>query len=248
MVNEYGDLTPYMETDGGEEEGEGAVVLMSGGIDSAVCMGIACQSHDWVIPVHFNYGQQTFDLEKRMAARQAHNFHKLYDSKVYTLQVIDYRQVFSHFAQGVANPDKDFDHLNEEDGRSSGYVPVRNLHLIATGAAIADVEGATHVYHGAQGGDAADYPDCRPEFMHKAAGAIGKSVPDSQELNLRTPLIHQSKVEVLEMGDEVGVEWQATYSCYRETEWRDPEPCGECPACLERTEAFEEAGLEDPYD
>lgn len=228
---------------------ETAVVLLSGGIDSATTMALACQEFDKVIPVHFQYGQQTESLELQMAEDQRIHLSIEYPgTDVGRLRVVDYSPVFGYFAEGVADPDKDFDHMVEEDGRSSGYVPMRNLHLIATGAAFADKLGASAVYHGAQGGDEADYPDCRQSFMDAAAGAISRSLPDDQALDLRIPLINKEKFEVIKLGHDLGVDFRCTYSCYSEVEdIDDPTPCGECPACEERREAFEAAGIEDPY-
>lgn len=225
-----------------------AIVLLSGGIDSATCMALACKHFDKVIPVHVRYGQQTQALEHRMAEDQRIHLDVEYpETEVEEMRVVDYSPVMQHFGGGVADPDKDFSNLVEEDGRSSGYVPMRNLHLIATAAGFADVEGAIAVYHGAQGGDAADYPDCRPTFMDSAAGAISKSLPDDRALDLRTPLIAKEKFEVIKLAHDLGVDFSCTYSCYSEVEdMENPEPCGECPACIERREAFRAAGIEAP--
>lgn len=225
-----------------------AIVLLSGGIDSATAMAIACNTHESVRPIHVRYGQQTAELERQMAINQRNHLSREYEGcHVGVLDVIDYSDVFEYFAAGVANPDKTFEGGTEDDGRSVGYVPMRNLHLIATAAAIADVDGAEYVYHGAQGGDEADYPDCRPVFMSSAERAISFSVPDSQRLELQTPLLSFSKPEVIQVAEKLGVEFQYTYSCYKATSIRNPSPCGECPACEERISAFEEAEVEDPY-
>lgn len=226
-----------------------AVVLLSGGIDSSVCLAIACRDYERVIPVHLQYGQQTEQLELRMADWQIQNIDRQHpDTEIYGMEVIDYGSVFSHFSEGVADREKDFGEMVEPDGRSSGYVPMRNLHFIATAAAVADRENACAVFHGAQGGDEEDYPDCRPRFMDSAAGAISRSVPDHRMLELKTPLIHRTKDEVISLGKDLGVSFEHTYSCYTAVEsLSNPEPCLNCPACEERQEAFEKAGVEDPY-
>lgn len=234
--------------DSGESMTDSAVVLLSGGIDSATCLGIACRDHDHVLPVHVQYGQQTDAVEREMAAAQRDHFADTTNADVAPATVVDYESVFAHFAGGVAAPDKEFGHQNEADGRSSGYVPMRNLHLIATAAAFADVHDATAVYHGAQAGDEADYPDCRGEFMAAAGAAIARSVPETQPLHLKTPLLHTEKADVLRLADDLGVAFQYTYSCYRRTPVESPTPCGDCPACLERAEAFSAADIADPYN
>lgn len=225
-----------------------AVTLLSGGIDSATCLGVACNNNDHIIPVHYQYGQQTADVERQMAESQREHMANQYPQvEIDSLNVVNYEPVFRHNAGGVADASKQFGHMTEDDGRSSGYVPMRNLHLIATGAAFADTNGATSVYHGAQGGDHADYPDCRPTFMSAVNNSINRSVPDGQTLELETPLLNLSKPEVLELSEEVGVAFEYTYSCYTNTPVDDPEPCGNCPACLERAEAFSASSATDPF-
>ncbi len=225
-----------------------SAVLVSGGIDSATCLASACSTSDEVIPVFIGYNQETEMLERKMAKNQVDHLDGEYSEvDMLGLRILDYTSVFSHFADGVMM-DKDFSHLKEDDGRSSGYVPMRNLHFIATAAGIADVEGAENVYYGAQMGDDDAYPDCRPEFVDKAAGAISKSVPNGQVIDLKVPLLHLSKGEVVERALEYGVDFEYTYSCYEDTDLHDPEPCGECPACEERAQAFREAGIVDPHN
>lgn len=225
-----------------------AVTLMSGGIDSATCTAMACSNYDRVVPVFVRYGQQTEDLEYEMAMRQRAHLSEEFDATIEPMTVLDYTYVFNRFAQGVAHPTKDFGSMVEDDGRSSGYVPMRNLHLIASAGAIADVEDAHAVYHGAQGGDEADYPDCRGPFMEAAENALNESLPGTQEVYLRVPLLNKRKHEVIQEADSLGVAFEYTYSCYSEVDdFSDPEPCNDCPACEERTEAFKQAGIEDPH-
>lgn len=229
-----------------------AVVLVSGGIDSSICLAIAAEDHDVIHPVHINYGQQTSKLEAQMAFDQCKHVEAEVDVEFAEGSLVDYRHVFKHFDQGVASDRDSFTtedgELVEEDGRSTGYVPMRNMHLITTASAIADVNNADYVYHGAQGGDEDAYPDCRPQFMNAAQVALNASLADGDEMILRTPLIDYSKTDVIRKGDDLPINWEYTYSCYSEVEdLEDPEPCGECPACEERIEAFRKAGVEDPY-
>lgn len=228
-----------------------AVVLVSGGIDSSVCLAIAAQEFDVIHPVHVNYGQQTAELEKQMAFNQCEHVARETGTSILETPVVNYTDVFTYFQGGVASDREDFTtedgELVTDDGRSTGYVPMRNLHLIATASGIADVEDGDAVFHGAQGGDEDAYPDCRPEFMAAAGEAVNKSLADHRSLDLRTPLTDLSKREVVEWGDNLPISWEYTYSCYKEVDPEDPEPCGKCPACEERIEAFDEAGVEDPY-
>jgi 7-cyano-7-deazaguanine synthase len=216
-----------------------AFVLLSGGIDSAVCLKIALSDYEDVEAIHYNYGQQTFHREQENARQQAQN-HDI------PLHVIDYRDVFGNFAEGTIQ-DQEYDSETvSEQGHSVGYVPQRNLHLLVSGAAVAEhnteVGRDIVLYIGAQQNDAADYPDCRPEFMTAAEQAINKSTKQ-HGVTVNAPIIDSPKTEVIKRGQELGVDWSLTFSCYNDIEGQ---PCGECPACLERKEAFEEAGLEDP--
>lgn len=241
-----------------------AVVLTSGGIDSAVCLANALIDYDEVQPVHFDYGQQTQKLEWNMALEQvkyfesgewysnAHFVDETIVGEMKSIIRMDYSGVFSTFGEGVASDRDSFvsedGDLTEDDGRSTGYVPMRNLHFLASGAAVADVGDGDAVFYGAQGGDEATYPDCRLEFVEAAQAAVDNSLPGEQQIDIQAPLLNLSKPEVVEEGERMGIPWQYTYSCYTEVEDIDnPEPCGACPACEERIEAFEEAGVEDAY-
>lgn len=229
-----------------------AVVLASGGMDSATCFAIACEAHDEVVPVHFDYGQQTNDFERRQAERLTDHYKNNTDTTVQDLTVVDYSSVFQHFSGGVASDRDSFvtedGNPEEEDGRSTGYQPMRNLHLIATGAGFADVGGADAIYTGVQGGDLESYPDCRPDFVSAAQTAIHNSLADDRFIKLETPLLYLTKTEVLQTGEDLDVPWEYTYSCYEAIgDMENPEPCGACPACFERAEAFYEAGVEDPF-
>lgn len=229
-----------------------AIVLLSGGIDSTTCLAEAVQKFDLVTPINIQYGQQTEDLELQQAEASVEYFQEVGDAELEDLEVIDYHDVFSHFAGGVASDRDSFVNddgsMEEDDGRSTGYVPMRNLHLIATGSAIADVRGADAVYHGAQMGDSADYPDCRPSFMFSVQEAVSQSLAAGDNISIETPLLTLEKTEVIQRGEKLDVPWEYTYSCYEAVEDLDePEPCGACPACVERAEAFKEAGVVDPF-
>lgn len=216
-----------------------AFVLLSGGIDSAVCLKQALRDHEDVEAIHIDYGQQTEHIERRNAEKQA-------DDAGIPLHITDYRRVFKDFAEGTIE-DKEYDRSRTSvEGHSVGYVPQRNLHLLVTAAAVAEHNTETGreivLYQGAQNNDEADYPDCRPEFMDAAETAINRST-DQHSIRIENPLIELSKTEVIRLGEELNVDWNLTFSCYNDTEG---ESCGECPACIEREEAFKEAGVTDP--
>jgi len=227
-----------------------AIVLLSGGIDSATCLGLALEHYDEVQPIHYNYGQQTAEFEEQQAYNLAEYFRDQ-GEKVHPVTTINYTSVFEAFGRGVASDRDSFvtedGDLEEDDGRSTGYVPMRNLHLLATGAGVADVSDGDAIYHGMQQGDEAAYPDCRPDFAAAAEAAINQSLADDDHIDVRTPLLSFSKVEVIQRGENLGVPWEYTYSCYEAIEDDEPEPCGQCPACIERGEAFHVARVDDPF-
>lgn len=216
-----------------------AFVLLSGGIDSAVCLKKASEEHDSVAAIHIDYGQQTEDIERTNAEKQA-------DGLDIPLYPCNYRAVFSEFAEGTIE-DKEYDreHTTDDD-HSVGYVPQRNLHFLTTAAAIAEHNTESGdditIYHGAQQNDEEDYPDCRPIFIEAAENAINRSTYQ-HTIRINAPIIDHSKPEVLRLGEQLGVNWELTFSCYND---RKGKPCGECPACIEREEAFAEAGMSDP--
>lgn len=221
------------------DKGTKAFVLLSGGIDSAVCLQQALKEYREVEAIHFGYGQQTESIERKNAENQA-------EAAGIPLQVTDYRRVFKDFAVGTIE-DKEYDrYQTTEEGHSVGYVPQRNLHFLVSAAAVAEHNSRTGkeivLYHGAQNNDEADYPDCRPEFMEAAEDAVNLST-DQHRIRIETPIIDLSKKQVLELGEELGVDWSLTFSCYND---QDGEPCGECPACIERREAFNNVEIEDP--
>lgn len=218
-----------------------AFVLLSGGIDSAVCLKKALKEHENVEAIHYDYGQQTEHIERRNAKQQA-------DNNELPLHVVDYKDVFRNFAEGTIE-DKEYDQRKTvEDQHSVGYVPQRNLHLLASAAATAEHNtdtGETIVlYIGVQQGDAEDYPDCRPEFIELAKETVNHST-EQHEIEVKAPIIDKDKPEVLELGQELEVNWNLTFSCYND---ETGNPCGECPACLERNEAFEKVNFKDPLD
>lgn len=215
-----------------------AFVLLSGGIDSAVCLQKAVNEFEEVEAIHFDYGQQTEEIERENAENQCNELGV-------PLHVVDYRGVFEEFAEGTIR-DIEYDHTSlSEDYHSVGYVPQRNLHLLTSAAAKAEHETETGedigIYIGAQAGDGEDYPDCRPEFITAAEKAVNQST-DQHSIEIKAPLIGLTKEEILIEGKSLGVSWKDTFSCYNDQKGKT---CGECPACIERKEAFEKVSFDD---
>jgi 7-cyano-7-deazaguanine synthase len=157
-----------------------AFVLLSGGIDSAVCLKEALETYEDVAAIHYDYGQQTHTIEERNARKQA-------ESHGIELFEIGYRGVFRHFAEGTIEDKEYSSNQTTDEGHSVGYVPQRNLHLLTSAAAVAEHNTETGrpivLYHGAQLNDAADYPDCRPAFIESAEDAINNGT-DQHDISI----------------------------------------------------------------
>ena len=120
------------------------------------------------------------------------------------------------------------------------YVPNRNMVLLALGAALAEARGACDLFYGAQAQDEYGYWDCTQEFQERlnAVLALNRGRP----VRIHAPFVTMKKAEIVRVGIALGVDFSLTWSCYRGGE----RPCGSCPTCVERTNAFEEAGIGDP--
>jgi 7-cyano-7-deazaguanine synthase len=220
-----------------------AVVLLSGGLDSATVLAIARSQGYELYALSFSYGQRHI-VELEAAARVASST-GVADHRT---AVVDLRAFGgSALTAEIAVP----------KGRTSGemshgipitYVPARNTIFLAFALAWAEVLGASDIFIGVNALDYSGYPDCRPEFIEAfermANLATKAGVEGCQALKIHTPLIAMSKAEIIRKGVELGVDYGLTSSCY------DPspsgEPCGSCDSCLLRQKGFGENGIEDP--
>jgi len=214
-----------------------SVVLLSGGLDSATVLAQAVKDSEEVIAVHFSYHQPTEKIELEKAISLAIH----YDVK---LVIKDIHNVIAK--GGLTEEGKDFaSNPVEESGVSAGYVAFRNLLLLTIAAGVGASrwkEGEIGVWIGAQATDKSAYADCRFDFLKAANRALDLST-DTQTIHLLVPLLMLTKEEVLKKALQLKVPLELTYSCYRPV---DGEICGSCSACLERREAFEKLGVEDP--
>lgn len=220
-----------------------AVVLLSGGLDSATVLAIARSQGYELYALSFSYGQRhVWELEaaKRVAAAIGVAQHR-------TAQ-IDLR-IFggSALTDDIAVPKgRATDEMSH--GIPVTYVPARNTIFLSFALAWAEVLESSDVFIGVNALDYSGYPDCRPEFIaafEKMANLATKAgVEGRQALKIHTPLIALSKAQIIATGIELGVNYALTSSCY------DPsptgEPCGQCDSCLLRQKGFRENGTEDP--
>jgi 7-cyano-7-deazaguanine synthase len=215
-----------------------AVVLLSGGLDSATTLAI-CR-HDGFEPcaLSFDYGQR-HKLELNAATRVA----AALGAREHRIAKIDLR-IFggSALTDAIAVP------KNRESDTEIPvtYVPARNTIFLSYALAWCEVLGAADIFIGANAIDYSGYPDCRPEFIsafERLANVATKAGVQGIRFKIHAPLISMSKAEIIRKGMELGVDFSLTHSCYDPA---DGVACGECDSCRLRLEGFRAAGLVDP--
>jgi 7-cyano-7-deazaguanine synthase len=217
-----------------------SVVLLSGGMDSAVCAALAVRdSHPAAL--HVNYGQRT-------EARELRAFHAVCD-RLNIAQRLVVENPFFRQIGGSALTDSAMavPEARPQMGRDIPvtYVPFRNAHLLSAAVSWAEVLAASQIYIGAVEQDSSGYPDCRQEFYAAFSEAIRvgtKAGAEGARLEIITPLIALKKSEIVRLGVEVSAPFDLTWSCYSGQD----EACGVCESCVLRLRAFAEAGVADP--
>ena len=221
-----------------------AVILLSGGLDSATCLAIARNQGFETHTVSFRYGQRhQYELQRAQLISEK-------------LDATSHRIIDIDLAQfgGSALTDAAIDVPKSETVESIGeaipvtYVPARNTVFLSLSLAFAETVDAKDVFIGVNSLDYSGYPDCRPEFIEAfeqmANLATKAGVEESQRLKIHTPLINLTKAEIIARGMELGIDYGLTLSCY------DPgdagRPCQHCDACLLRARGFATNGIQDP--
>ncbi len=223
-----------------------AVILLSGGLDSATTLAIAQSQGFSCHCMSFRYGQR-HAVELQAAGRVAHSL----GADAHRVVEIDLA------AFGGSALTEDIPVPSCQDTPASGepsspsipitYVPARNTIFLAYALAWAEVLCARDIFIGVNAVDYSGYPDCRPEFIQafELAGALGtRAGVQGRPIRIHTPLIDLPKAEIIRRGADLGVDYALTHSCY------DPTPegfaCGKCDSCCIRRKGFEEAGIADP--
>lgn len=223
------------------------VVLLSGGLDSAVCLAAAAAEGRECHALSFDYGQR-HRIELEAARRIAH--HAGVTHKVINL---DLRAVGGSALTGDVDVPKD-NLPSSDDSIPVTYVPARNLTFLSLALGYAETLGARELWIGVNAVDYSGYPDCRPEFIrafeHAANlgtrdGTAHASSPRAPWFLVRMPLVDLSKPDIIRLGARLNVDFGATHSCY------DPQgtsfaACGHCDSCLIRARGFADAGVPDP--
>ena len=217
-----------------------AVVLVSGGMDSATCLALARQAGYEVFALTVDYGQRhRWEID---AARAVCSAGAVKDHRIVKVELT---AIGGSALTAAIDVPKDRDLAKSEIPVT--YVPARNTVFLALGLGLCEVVGAEALYLGATAVDYSGYPDCRPEYFaafEKLAALATVAAIQGKPVKILTPLLHLSKAEIARTGVALGVDYGLTLSCY------DPgsggRPCGHCDACRLRQKGFEEAGIIDP--
>ena len=228
-----------------EKTQEKAVVLLSGGLDSATVMARAIKNGYEVHAISFRYGQRhaiELDYAKNLAKSMGTKTHRIID--------IDLASI------GGSALTADIDVPKNSLGDNANvipitYVPARNTIFLSYALGVAEVLNSKSIFIGVNILDYSGYPDCRPEYIEAfermanlATRAGVEATSANDKLKIHTPLIHLTKAEIINEGFNLGVDYSKTISCY------DPDAkgnaCGECDSCLLRKAGFEKAGVTDP--
>ncbi|MDE2060241.1 MAG: 7-cyano-7-deazaguanine synthase QueC [candidate division NC10 bacterium] len=219
-----------------------AVVLLSGGIDSATAAAMAKERYE-LYALTFRYGQRharEVQSAKRVSAALGASQHLILD--------LDLRQIGGSALTADIPMPKSRGLEEIGTGIPVTYVPARNTIFLSYALAWAEVIGSEDIVLGVNAIDYSGYPDCRPEYiaaferMANLATQVG--VEGRSRLTIHTPLIHLSKAEIIQRGTALGIDFQLTWSCYDPTP--DGRPCRACDSCILRGKGFAEAGIPDP--
>ncbi|WP_010498598.1 7-cyano-7-deazaguanine synthase QueC [Paenibacillus elgii] len=220
-----------------------AVVILSGGLDSTTCMGMAQDAGYDVYPITFDYGQrQRREIEN---ARQVAEFYKT--ASRHKVIALGFLKEFGGSAltdESIEVPPAGESGAVDSDIPVT-YVPGRNLLFLSIATSYAETIGAEAIYIGVNALDYSGYPDCRPEFIRKVEEVMALATRVGVEggpIRIETPLIHWTKAEIIREGMRLGVPYHLTTSCYNGQE----EACGVCDSCRLRMKGFDEAGTADP--
>jgi 7-cyano-7-deazaguanine synthase len=214
-----------------------AIVLLSGGLDSMVCAGIAREQGFAVIALTIDYNQRhriELDAARAIAAGLAQR---------HIVLPLDLRAFGGSALTGDIDVPKD----GVGEGIPVTYVPARNTMFLSLALGLGEASGARDIFIGVNALDYSGYPDCRPEFIaefEKLANLATKAGVEGERFKIHAPLQHMTKADIAREAERLGLDSALSHSCY------DPLPdgrhCGRCDACRLRAKGFVEAGLEDP--
>lgn len=215
-----------------------AVILTSGGLDSATLLAMAHRNGRECYSLSFDYGQR-----HRAELNAARGLAERYGDVVHRVVSLDLSAI-----GGSALTDMDIPvPTTPQEGIPITYVPARNTVFLSLALGWAEVLGASEIYIGVNAVDYSGYPDCRPEFIaayQRLIGVATKAGVEGTSISLETPLIDLSKGAIIDVGLRLGIDYSMTVSCYQADEMG--RACGECDSCRLRAAGFEQAGVPDP--
>jgi 7-cyano-7-deazaguanine synthase len=215
-----------------------AIVLLSGGLDSATCLAMAQQQGYACYALSFDYGQR--HIAELAAAEKIARQQKVVGHKIIKLDL--------GTLGGSALTDNSLDVPEQESqGIPITYVPARNTVFLSYALAWAEVLEADAIFIGVNALDYSGYPDCRPEFIaafQQMANLATRAGVEGHPLAIKTPLLNMNKAEIIKAGTALGVDYGLTVSCYQLDE--NGKACGKCDSCRFRHKGFVEAGIADP--
>jgi len=215
-----------------------AVILVSGGLDSATVLAYAKEQGYECYALSFDYGQR--HNSELTAASQLAKEYDVIEHKIMPLGMGE--------LGGSALTDSNIDVPTEEsEGIPITYVPARNTVFLSIALGWAEVIGALDIFIGVNAVDYSGYPDCRPEFIEafeKLANLATKVGVEEGGIKIHTPLINITKAEIIELGSSLGVDYSKTVSCYQADS--KGKACGVCESCSLRKQGFKEASIKDP--
>lgn len=228
-----------------KNNGPDAVVLLSGGLDSAVTLAEAVSEGFACHTLSIDYGQR-HHLELAAASKIS----KLLGAADHKLISLDLTSIGGSALTADIDVPKQTDKRQTGSGIPVTYVPARNTIFLSIALAAAEVAGAADIFIGVNAVDYSGYPDCRPEYIkafeNMANLATKAAVENKQKIRIRAPLIDMPKSEIIKKGAELGIDFSFTTSCY------DPTPdglaCGLCDSCRIRKNGFDKAGIPDPTE
>jgi 7-cyano-7-deazaguanine synthase len=216
-----------------------AVILVSGGMDSATAVYEAMDRGYEPYLLHTSYGQETEHKERECAEALAEE-----------VDAADFLHVETHHLAAIGASSLTDDEIDVEEANldseevPTSYVPFRNANLLAMATSYAEANECSAVFIGAHSEDFSGYPDCRPAFFEAFQQVMDVGTKPETEVSLEAPFVEWSKTDIAEQGLELGVPYDITWSCYRD----EAPACGTCDACAFRLQAFQRLGVEDPID
>ncbi|MDS0477648.1 7-cyano-7-deazaguanine synthase QueC [Natrinema sp. 1APR25-10V2] len=232
-------MTPPTDSPTDESTAKRAVVLLSGGMDSATAAAEARDRGYEIYALHTSYGQRTEDRELECARRLATEF-----------DAADFLQIETGHLAAIGASSLTDDEMEvaaadlESDEIPTSYVPFRNANLLAMAVSYAEANDCEAVFIGAHSEDFSGYPDCRPEFFEAFENVVDVGTKPETDVSIEAPFVDWSKTDIAERGVELAVPYEHTWSCYRENE----PACGTCDACAFRLQAFRNVGVRDPIE